>query len=177
MAKTNSSGEDFSILTDGFSLGGGTTPRKITVTGADINITGSGTAVITFPSTSSTLQTLNLNETVTGVKTFNDGKLGLRNVADTITSFFTNVNTVTRTYTLQNASGTLAFLSDITGGGTTTNSLTLSNTGSGDVSGTTFNGSVATTISYNSIGANKIITSGTAAPSGGSDGDIYLQYV
>jgi hypothetical protein len=76
MAKTNSSGEDFSILTDGFSLGGGTTPRKITVTGADINITGSGTAVITFPSTSSTLQTLNLNETVTGAKTFTAGITG-----------------------------------------------------------------------------------------------------
>jgi hypothetical protein len=63
------------------------------------------------------------------------------------------------------------------GGGTTTNSLTFSDTGSGDVSGTTFNGSVARTISYNSVGANKVITSGTAAPVGGSDGDIYLQYV
>jgi hypothetical protein len=63
------------------------------------------------------------------------------------------------------------------GGGVTTNSLTFSDTGSGDVSGTTFNGSVARTISYNSIGANKVITSGTANPTGGSDGDIYLQYI
>lgn len=116
MAKTNSNGEDFSILADGFSLGGGTTPRKATITGGDVTITGTGSAVVTFPSATCTLQTLDLNEIITGIKTFNDGKLGLRNVADTITSFFTNVNTVTRTYTLQNASGTLAFLSDITGG-------------------------------------------------------------
>lgn len=44
---------------------------------------------------------------------------------------------------------------DATGVKTTSvpNSLTLSNAGSGAVSGTTFNGSVARTISYNSIGA------------------------
>lgn len=39
------------------------------------------------------------------------------------------------------------------GGGTTTNALTMNNSGSGDASGTTFNGSAARTISYNSIGA------------------------
>ena len=39
------------------------------------------------------------------------------------------------------------------GGGTTTNSLTMDNTGSGAASGTTFNGSAAKTISYNTIGA------------------------
>lgn len=39
------------------------------------------------------------------------------------------------------------------GGGTTTNSLTMNNSGSGAASGSTFNGSAAQTISYNSIGA------------------------
>jgi hypothetical protein len=63
------------------------------------------------------------------------------------------------------------------GGGTTTNSISFDNTGLGDVSGTSFDGSAAKTISYNTIGANKEITSGTAAPTGGSDGDIYIQYV
>ena len=38
-------------------------------------------------------------------------------------------------------------------GGTTTNALTINNSGSGDVSGTTFNGSAAVTISYNTVGA------------------------
>jgi hypothetical protein len=40
-----------------------------------------------------------------------------------------------------------------TGGGTTTNALTMNNSGSGVASGTTFDGSVARTISYNTIGA------------------------
>jgi hypothetical protein len=39
------------------------------------------------------------------------------------------------------------------GSGTTTNAATFNNSGSGDVSGTTFDGSSAVTISYNTIGA------------------------
>ena len=39
------------------------------------------------------------------------------------------------------------------GGGTTSNALTMNNSGSGASSGSTFNGSTAQTISYNSIGA------------------------
>lgn len=62
------------------------------------------------------------------------------------------------------------------GGGTTTFAVTFNDSGSGAASGTTFDGSVARTISYNTIGANKVITSGNISPTGGSDGDIYLQY-
>jgi hypothetical protein len=40
-----------------------------------------------------------------------------------------------------------------TGGGTTTNALTMNNNGSGAASGSTFDGSAAKTISYNTIGA------------------------
>jgi hypothetical protein len=39
------------------------------------------------------------------------------------------------------------------GGGTTTNALTLNNSGSGAASGTTFDGSTAVTLSYNTLGA------------------------
>ena len=48
------------------------------------------------------------------------------------------------------------------GGGTTTNALTMNNGGAGAASGTTFDGSVARTISYNTIGATRAgaITSG-----------------
>jgi len=52
-------------------------------------------------------------QTVSGLKTFLAGKLGLRNIADTFTSFFTNSNTASRTYTLQDRNGTLADLTDI----------------------------------------------------------------
>ena len=54
-------------------------------------------------------------QTITGAKTFNDTKLLLRNVANTFNGSFTNTNTADRVYTLKDASGTLAFTSDITG--------------------------------------------------------------
>ena len=40
---------------DGYDISGGTTARKLTVTGADITLTGSGTNTYTFPATSATL--------------------------------------------------------------------------------------------------------------------------
>lgn len=57
----------------------------------------------------------------TGVKTFLAGMFWLRNVANTFTSFFTNTNTASRTYTLKDANGTLAFTTDITGTNSGTN--------------------------------------------------------
>jgi len=44
------------------------------------------------------------------------------------------------------------------GSGTTTNAATFNNSGSGDASGTTFNGSAARTISYNTLGAQQANT-------------------
>lgn len=43
-------------------------------------------------------------------------KLNMRNVANTFTSWFTNANTASRTYTLPDKDGTVAMTSDITGG-------------------------------------------------------------
>lgn len=45
------------------------------------------------------------------------------------------------------------------GGGTTTNALTMNNGGSGAASGTTFNGSAAVTVSYNTLGAGGLAAS------------------
>ena len=56
-----------------------------------------------------------------GLKTFLDTTFGLRNVANTFTSFFTNTNTASRTYTLKDSDWTLAFTSDITGTNSGTN--------------------------------------------------------
>lgn len=47
------------------------------------------------------------SQTVSGLKTFLSGMFGLRNVANTFTSFFTNSNTAARTYTLKDRNGTL----------------------------------------------------------------------
>lgn len=53
------------------------------------------------------------DQNVSGIKTFLAGKLGLRNAANTFTSFFTNANTTSRTYTLPDKNGTVALTSDI----------------------------------------------------------------
>jgi len=55
MAKQSSVNLDITNNADGFDITGGTTPRKLTVTGGDISATGSGSATITFPSVTSTL--------------------------------------------------------------------------------------------------------------------------
>jgi len=81
----------------------------------------------------------------TGIKTFLSWKFALRNVANTFNAFFTNTNTADRTYTLKDASGTLAFTSDITGTNSWVNTgdQTITLTGAVTGSGT---GSFATTI-------------------------------
>lgn len=104
----------------------------------------------------------------TGVKTFLAGMFGLRNVANTFTSFFTNTNTASRTYTLKDANGTLAFTSDITGtnSGTntgdettarintlygTTNAITVGSVELGNASDTTLSRSAAWTLAVEGI--------------------------
>jgi hypothetical protein len=52
-------------------------------------------------------------QTNTGAKTFNDGTLLLRNVANTFNGVFTNTNTADRTYTIKDSDGTFAFLTDL----------------------------------------------------------------
>ena len=59
--------------------------------------------------------------TNTANKTFNDTTFLLRNVADTFNGSFVNTNTANRIYTLQDAAGTIAFTSDITGTNSGTN--------------------------------------------------------
>jgi hypothetical protein len=59
--------------------------------------------------------TTTTDQTVSGVKTFLNGKLGFRNVANTFTSFFTNSATGSRTYTFQNRNGTIADTTDLAG--------------------------------------------------------------
>lgn len=56
------------------------------------------------------------------------------------------------------------------GGGTTTNPVAFNNSGSGDASGTTFNGSASRTISYNSVGAAPATTGTSLLKANGSGG-------
>lgn len=65
MAKQTSINVDVTANADGFDLSAGTTKRKLTVTGGDVNITGGGGVTITFPSATGTLATLAGTETLT----------------------------------------------------------------------------------------------------------------
>jgi len=56
---------------------------------------------------------LNTIQTVTALKTFEDGTFALRNVADTFSITFTNAALADRVVTIQDGSGTLAYLSDL----------------------------------------------------------------
>lgn len=62
-------------------------------------------------------------QTNSGLKTFLDGTLGLRNVANTFTSQFTNTNTAARTYTLPDFSGNNFVLNNGLNSSLVTNSM------------------------------------------------------
>ena len=100
-------------------------------------------------------------QTNSGLKTFLDATFGLRNFANTFTALFTNTNTAARTYTLKDASGTLAFTSDITGVNSGTNTGDQTITLTGDVTGTG-TGSFAATVAANAITLAKMAQVGTA---------------
>lgn len=55
MATNNTSNQSFTNNADGFALGGGTTPRAVTLSGGNVAIVGSGAAVITMPTVTDTL--------------------------------------------------------------------------------------------------------------------------
>lgn len=65
MATNNASNQRYSNESDGFKIGGGTSVRTLTFTGGDATVTASGSAVVTFPTSTSTLATLALTETLT----------------------------------------------------------------------------------------------------------------
>ena len=74
MTLVNAANQDFTNNSDGYTLGGGITERKLTITGGDVTITGSGSAnMYSFPGSSDTLVGRASNDTITGTKTLADG--------------------------------------------------------------------------------------------------------
>jgi hypothetical protein len=65
MAKNSAVNLDITNNADGFDISGGTTKRKVTVTGADLTFTGSGANQYIFPSASDTLVGLVATQTLT----------------------------------------------------------------------------------------------------------------
>jgi len=73
MAKQNSVNLDITNNADGFSIAGGSTSRTLGVSGADITLVGSGTATLTFPTTSTTIAGLGITQTFTALQQFSAG--------------------------------------------------------------------------------------------------------
>lgn len=65
MATQNASDQNYANNSDGWQLAGGTTARQLTVTGANITLTGAGTNVYTFPAATDTLAGLTAIQTLT----------------------------------------------------------------------------------------------------------------
>ena len=73
MAKQSSVNLDITNNPDGFDISGGTTLRKLSVTGGDVTIAGSGSATVTFPTTSTTIAGLGISQTFTALQSFSAG--------------------------------------------------------------------------------------------------------
>jgi hypothetical protein len=73
MAKQSSVNLDITNNPDGFDISGGTTLRKLSVTGGNVTIAGSGSATVTFPTTSTTIAGLGIAQSFTALQTFSAG--------------------------------------------------------------------------------------------------------
>jgi len=118
---------------------------SLTLSGAhDLTLTQTGATNVTLPTTG-TLATLAGAETLTN-KTINGSNNTLQSIANSsLTNSSVTYNGVT---VALGASGTITAV--------TTAAATFNNSGSGDASGTTFDGSTARTISYNTVGASPL---------------------
>lgn len=96
--KRNPSNQDFTANTDGWDLSAGTTVRKLTVTGANLTLTGAGTGVATIDSNQNvnlpSFQSITLTSTYTltsqtaAQKLFNSSTNGAVAVLGSATYFF-----------------------------------------------------------------------------------------
>ena len=73
MAKQNSVNLDITNNADGFSIAGGSTSRILGISGGDVTIVGSGSATLTFPTSSTTIAGLGITQTFTSLQSFSAG--------------------------------------------------------------------------------------------------------
>ena len=73
MAKQSSVNLDITNNVDGFDISGGTTSRTLSVTGGSVTLSGSGSATVTFPTTSTTIAGLGITQSFTALQSFSAG--------------------------------------------------------------------------------------------------------
>jgi len=181
MAKQNSVNLDITNNADGFSIAGGSTSRTLGVSGADITLVGSGTATLTFPTTSTTLAGLGITQTFTTLQTFDAG-ISAPNVVNSliagsaiIISGTTGNKTITNdgVFSLNGATGGLIGFIKNDGSTPFVTSAQPFNAGLSATSGSTFSAATvyitnSTTnidplyVQHSSTGALKVATTGQA---------------
>ena len=116
MAKQSSVNLDITNNPDGFDISGGTTLRKLSVTGGDVTIAGSGSATVTFPTTSTTIAGLGIVQTFSALQSFSvgisangatfSGNISAPNIVNSLNGFTGAVQVTGSGAILQTVSGT-----------------------------------------------------------------------
>ena len=116
MAKQSSVNLDITNNPDGFDISGGTTLRKLSVTGGSVTIAGSGSATVTFPTTSTTVAGLGIAQSFTALQTFSagisasgatfSGNISAPNIVNSLNGFTGAVQVTGSGAILQTVSGT-----------------------------------------------------------------------
>ena len=166
MAKQNSVNLDITNNADGFSIAGGSTSRTLGVSGADITLVGSGTATLTFPTTSTTLAGLGITQEFTALQSFSAG------ISASSGTFTGNISAPNIVYTVNGETGSIIGVATYTGT-TPFSTLQRFNQGISASAGSTF--SAATVyitnananidplyVQHSSTGALKVATTGQA---------------
>ena len=139
MTKRNAINSDFTPNADGFSIGGGTTARTLTVSGGDIALSGGGGFTYTFPGATSTLYgTSSTPITSTNISATN----------------LSSTNVYSTTVTATTLSGTNVKATTVTG--TTLSGTTLSST---NVYATTVTGTTISATNFTGITRRIILPS------------------
>jgi trimeric autotransporter adhesin len=114
--------------------------------------------------------TLGTAQIVSAIKTYLNGTLGLRNVANTFTSLFTNTNTAARTYTFPDRDMTLAGIDEVM---LLSGNQAFTGVKTGSISGTELNSLVLTNAST-TTGAAPLSINVSAIGGGNGQRGIYI---
>jgi hypothetical protein len=146
MAKQSSVNLDITNNADGFDISGGTTVRKLGITGGDVTIAGSGSATVTFPTTSTTIAGLGITQSFSALQSFSAGISAAGGVTfsgnisapNIVNSFNGSTGTVTGVSSIRGITGTVG-ITNGTGIGLSVSgqTMTFSNTGVLSINGST----------------------------------------
>lgn len=131
MAKQSSVNLDITSNADGYDIAGGTTPRKLTISGGDIAMVGGGSAVLTFPSTTGTIPNVANSSNLTGAIINGGNSTGAALTIGSNDAFGLNLETNNVTFLAAATDGTLVHSISSANTSTVVNSLIVQNNSTG----------------------------------------------